>query len=54
MKMLRERLRDFEVLRAHKARTVAFKQRKYRIIRDLDAFTILEMKNYSGKLEARK
>jgi hypothetical protein len=54
MKMLRERLRDFEVLRAHKVRTVTFKQRKHKIIRELDAFTILEMKDYSGKLEARK
>jgi hypothetical protein len=51
--MLRDRLRDFEVLRAQKVRTVAFKQRKYEIIRALDALTVLEMKDYSGKLEAR-
>ena len=35
-------------------RTIHFRRRKHRIIRDLNSTTALEMKDYSGKLEARK
>ena len=35
-------------------RTINFRRRKDEIIRNLDATTALEMKDYSGKLEARK
>jgi hypothetical protein len=53
-KMLRERLRDFEGLRAQKVRTVPFKRHKHKAIRESDACAILAVKDYSGKLEARK
>jgi len=51
---LNEVLRKYQEARAHKMRTIQFRRRKHDIIRDLDAFSALEMKDYSGKLEARK
>jgi len=51
---LKEVLLKFRKARAHKMRTIQFRRRKHRIIRDLDEVTALEMKDYSGKLEARK
>ena len=47
-------LRKYREARAHKMRTIQFRRRKHRIIRELNATTALEMKDYSGKLEARK
>ena len=51
---LNEVLRKHQEARAHKMRTIHFRRRKHDIIRDLDAVSALEMKDYSGKLEARK
>ena len=47
-------LRKYRDARAHKMRTIQFRRRKHRIIRELNTTTALEMKDYSGKLEARK
>ena len=46
--------RNYREAMAHKLRTIQFRRRKYQIIRDLNATTAIEMKDYSGKLEARK
>ena len=51
---MNEVLRKLKEARAHKMRTIDFRPRKDEIIRNLDATTALEMKDYSGKLEARK
>ena len=48
------RFRGFERLQAHKVRTIAFKRRKHKIISEMDNSTVMEMKDYSGKVEARK
>ena len=51
---LRHILRNLEQLRAHKIRTVMFSQLRKDQLRDLDHYTVMEWKDYMGKLEARK
>ena len=51
---LRHILRNLEQLRAHKIRTVKFSLLRKDQLRDLDHYTVMEWKDYMGKLEARK
>ena len=53
-RQLRERRRGFGKLIGHKVRTTKFRRQKPTTIRQLGAHTMLEMKDYSAKLEARK
>ena len=51
---LRHILHNLEQLRAHKVRTVKLKEIRKDQLRDLDHYSVLEWKDYIGKLEARK
>ena len=51
---LRHIVRNLELLRAHKVRTVKLRTVRKNILDDLDFETVLEWKDYMGKLDARK
>ena len=51
---LRHIIHNFELLRAHKIRAVKLKELRKDQLSNLDEYTVLEWKDYMGKLEARK